>query len=121
MPVSARLLAFIVAGLLAASQVSTASAQTVAGTLERWGLLGTWAVDCKRPPTVGNSYLSYVRSGPDEVLHERNFGNRRDSRKILSAIVSGEGLLELVADFGMGVGLRRWSLVRAPDGRVRAM
>jgi hypothetical protein len=121
MPVSARLLACIVVGLLATLQAPAASAQTVADTLERWGLLGTWAVRCDRPPTIGNSYLSYVKGGRGEVLHKRNFGSRRDSRKVLFATVSREGLLELVADFGMGVGLRRWSLIRAPDGRIRAM
>jgi hypothetical protein len=121
MPVSARMLACIVAGLVATSHAPAARAQTAADIMERWGLLGTWAVDCKRPPAINNTYLSYVKSGGGKVLHERNFGNRRDSREVLSATVSPEGRIEVTADFGRGGGMRRWSLARVPDGRIRTM
>jgi hypothetical protein len=115
------MLACIVAGLLAAFHAPAAGAQTAADTVERWGLLGTWAVDCKRPPAINNTYLSYVKSGGGKVLHQRNFGNRRDSHEVLSATVSPEGRIEVIADFGRGAGMRRWSLARVPDGRIRAM
>lgn len=121
MLVSPRMLACVIAALLVASHAPAVSAQTVASTIERWGLLGTWAIDCTRPPSQGNDHLSYVKRGQGRVQHGRDFGNRRDSQEVLAATVTPDGLVEVVADFGTDVGVRRWSMLKAPDGRIRAM
>jgi hypothetical protein len=113
------MLACIVAGLLAASHAPPASAQGVADTLERWGLLGTWAIDCTRPPSRTNVHLSYVKSGQGSVRHGRDFGKYRDSREVLAATDTLDGMIEVVAEFSLGA--RRWSFRKGPDGRIRVM
>src|SRR4030095_14340935 len=39
-----------------------ARAETPAETAAAFGLLGTWAVDCRMPPSVANGYLTYART-----------------------------------------------------------
>ena len=38
---------------------ATASAETVAETLQQFGLLGTWADDCRQPPANNNVHTVY--------------------------------------------------------------
>lgn len=122
MPISSRALAgVVVIILLAAFDADAARAQTVAETLGRWGLLGTWATDCSRPPGRGNGYLSYVARGAGRVLYVRNFGNQRDAREIRAAAVRPGGLIEVVADFGAVGGVRKWTIAKGADGRIRTV
>jgi hypothetical protein len=121
MPISSRTLAGVVVILLAAFAADAARAQTVAETIAKWGLLGTWATDCSRPPGRTNGYLAYVAGGAGRVLYARNFGNQRDVREIRAAAVRPGGLLEVVADFGAVGGVRRWAIAKGADGRIRTM
>ena len=120
MRVPARMLACIVASLVAGVHAPAATGQTVAATMERWGLLGTWAINCTRPPSMVNGYISYVRSWDGKILHVQGL-DHWSSREIIAASVTPDGLIELVADFGEAVGVWRWRLVKGADGRVRAM
>jgi hypothetical protein len=121
MLVSMRKPAFALALLAAAFATDAASAQSVAETLGRWGLLGTWATDCGRPPSDRNTYLSYVAVGDGRVRHERNFGKGRDARDVRSAAIRPGGPIEIVADFGSLGGMRKWVMVKGVDGRIRTM
>ena len=46
--------------LLVLCQTPAARAETPAETAAAFGLLGTWAVDCRLPPSLGNGYLTYA-------------------------------------------------------------
>jgi hypothetical protein len=59
MPAWSRMLVCLAAGLLVTSHAPAAKAQIVADTLDKWGLLGTWAVDCSQPPSVKNGYKTW--------------------------------------------------------------
>ena len=120
MRISARMLACIVAGLVAAVHAPAATGQTVAATVEQWGLLGTWAFNCTRPPAMVNGYISYVRSSDGKILHVQGL-DHHSSREIIAASITPDGLIEVVADFGKAVGVWRWRLVKGADGRVRTM
>ena len=115
---SSRTPAGVVAILLVAFFTDGARAETVAETLARWGLLGTWATDCSRPPSQANHRLSYVARAGGRAFHERNFGNTRDSREIRAAALRPGGLIEVVADFGALGGVRKWTMIKDADGRI---
>ncbi len=113
----ARVLVVLV-GLLASSEF--AIAQTVTDTLGRWGMLGTWALDCSQPPSRSNGYLSYVAK-QGGAFHEREFGDARDSSRILSARMTANGLLEVRIDYTSISQIRDISFFKAGDGRIRSM
>ncbi len=122
MPISSRTLAGVVTLLLVAVTADGARGETVAESMARWGLIGTWAMDCSRPPSRSNVHLSYVARGEGRVFHERNFGGQRDSsREIRAASLKPGGLIELVADFGTIVGTRKWTMMKGADGRIRTL
>jgi hypothetical protein len=121
MPISSRTPAGVVAVLLVVLFADGARAETVAETLARWGLLGTWATDCSRPPSQANHRLSYVARAGGRAFHERNFGNTRDSREIRAAALRPGGLIEVVADFGTLGGVRKWTMIKDADGRIRTL
>jgi hypothetical protein len=55
-----------------------ASAETVAQTASKWGLIGTWALDCSLPPDRGKgALLAYEVAPGGRVVHRRNFGDVR--------------------------------------------
>jgi len=96
-------------------------AQSPGDTLTRWGLIGTWALDCGQPASGSNGYLSYVRHPGGRVTHERDFGDRRDSNEVQRAQTGRGGALELVVHFaGLGHS-RRYTLVMGLDGRIKAI
>ena len=122
MRVSTWMLACGIAALLAASLAPAASAQTVASTLERWGLFGTWSEDCSRSPSPGQGgRLSYRPLQGGKVLHERDFGTSRDSREILMAAIIPGGPIEIFASFEPVGGMRRWVFVKGADGRIKTV
>jgi hypothetical protein len=121
MPISSRTLAGLVAVLLLAFGTHGARAETVAETLAKWGLLGTWAADCSRPATKDNSRLSYVARAGGRVIQQRDFGSGRDFREIRAAGLKPGGLIEVVADFGSLGGVRKWTIIKGADGRIRTL
>jgi len=97
-----------------------AAAQPVPDTLRTWGLLGTWALDCTKPPSGSNGYLSYVvRSG--KVAHDREFGDRRDSNDVQQARTGVGGTLDLVVHFPTLNQTRKYTMLMGSDRRIRAM
>jgi hypothetical protein len=65
--------------------------------------------------------VSYIARAGGRVFLERNLGNRRDSREIRRAFVAPGGSIEVVADFGSLGGVRKWTLMKGADGRIRTM
>lgn len=86
---SARIAALILTLLWA----MPALADSAADTATRWGLIGTWSLDCTQPAARTNNYLSFAVNGAN-VVHNRNFGDAQDSNNVVSLKVTGD-LLEM--------------------------
>ncbi len=72
------------------------SAETVAQTARRWGLIGPWSLDCSLPPVRNKgTVLAYVIASGGRVLHRRNFGDGTDESEVVTAEVSEDGMLNL--------------------------
>ena len=101
---------------------SLAGAETLAATVEQWGLLGSWAVDCAaRPDRDKGALLTYEIRGDGRVMYRRNFGDTKDENEIVSATVNAEGLLNLMVYFPSLHQTREFGLLLAKDGSLRAI
>jgi hypothetical protein len=68
-----RILAVLV--LAAATVLSAAAgAEPVDALFQQFGLIGTWAPDCKRPASPVNPHVSTVTPGPGLVLESQDLG-----------------------------------------------
>jgi hypothetical protein len=110
-------LGLVFAGALALAQ--TAQAETAVETAAAWGLLGTWSLDCRVPPSEGNGYISYVAMPGGRLVHERDFGGRRDANDVLRAAL-GVGGIDLTIYFPASAQTRQITLAKGPGG-VRAL
>jgi hypothetical protein len=84
-------------------------------------LLGTWALDCGQPPSGSNGHLSYVVRTPGKVSHERNFGDKQDVNEVQKATTGRGGWLQLVVNFPGISQSRKFTLMMAADGRIKAL
>jgi hypothetical protein len=99
--------------------VSPTVAGTIAETARQWGLIGPWSLDCSRPPDhAKGAVLSYEIEG-DRLTYWREFGDSNDEAEVLSAVVSGDGILDLKAYFPVGEADARIRF-DAPAGRQRS-
>lgn len=98
---------------------AVATTQNIADMVDRWDLLGTWSLDCSRPPSVQNYYLSFVRQGT-EVMWVHDFGTRRDSGSVLAASIGPDGLITISLSGGAR-GADTPTYLRGPDGRWRTI
>jgi hypothetical protein len=98
------------------------SAETVAQTARRLGLIGPWSLDCSLPPDRNKgTVLAYVIASGGRVLHRRNFGDGTDESEVIAAEVSSDGMLNLRVFFPSLKQTREYGLVMQPDGTIRAM
>ncbi len=98
------------------------SAETVAQTARKWGLIGPWSLDCSLPPDRNKgTVLAYVIASGGRVLHRRNFGDSRDESEVVTAEVSRDGMLNLRVFFPSLKQTREYGLAMQPDGTIRAM
>jgi hypothetical protein len=99
-----------------------ASAETVAQTARKWGLIGSWSLDCSLPPDRNKgTVLAYVIASDGRVLHRRNFGESTDESEVVAAEVSKGGMLNLRVFFPSLKQTREYGLVMQSDGTIRAM
>ena len=98
------------------------SAETVAQTARKWGLIGAWSLDCSLPPDRNKgTVLAYVIASDGRVLHRRNFGESTDQSEVIAAEVSKGGMLNLRVFFSSLNQTREYGLVMQSDGTIRAM
>ncbi|WP_456619770.1 MULTISPECIES: hypothetical protein [unclassified Bradyrhizobium] len=110
------------AGLLWAALTSSAAAEPLAMTVEQWGLLGSWAVDCAlRPDRDKGAVLTYEVRADGRVMYRRNFGDARDESEVVSATVNAEGLLNVMVYFPSLHQTREFGLLLQKDGGLRAI
>jgi hypothetical protein len=105
---------------LALAAVAPAHAQTVAASAAQWGILGTWALQCGAPVSRANAYLTYRAEG-DRVVHDRDFGDTRDSFPVDAVTILPDGTVKLRVNFNTFNQVREWAMFRAPDGRIRVV
>ena|GEM_PF-580886 len=113
----ASLFAGILAGILAITETSVA--QTIAETASKWGLLGTWRVNCGNPVTDSDGPLIYVVRAK-KLFHDRVFSKNKDSSQVVSAKANPDGSLELVINFTSIKQVRQITLIKDSDGRIQA-
>ena len=99
-----------------------ASAETVAETARAWGLIGAWSLDCSLAPDRGKgAVLAYEIASGDRVVHRRDFGDASDESEVISAKVSGDGMLNLRVFFPQLKQIREYGFAMQPDGTMRAI
>jgi hypothetical protein len=108
--------------MLSITLVSQASAETVAETVSKWGLIGPWSLDCSLPPDRDKgTVLAYETTSDNGVVHRRNFGDTMDENPVVSATVSSDGVLNLRVSFPTLKQTREYGLMLQPDGTMRAI
>lgn len=113
---------WIAAAMLWAAFTAAANAETLAATVEQWGLLGSWAVDCAaRPNRDKGALLTYEIRKDGRVMYLRNFGEARDENEVVSATVNAEGLLNVMVYFPSLHQTREFGLLLTKDGSLRAI
>ncbi len=87
----------LIAALLLAAAPCLADDTTVPSTLEHFGLLGTWAVDCAKPPGPENEYSTYSvpPSGKARLAFSSGAPYRDIVYEIQSAAPEAQGQLAL--------------------------
>jgi hypothetical protein len=112
------ILALLVSLLLTLS----ASAETVAETARNWGLIGPWSRDCSlKPGRDQATVLAYEIMANERVVHRRNFGDTTDENEVVTAEISGDGMLNLRVFFPNFKQTREYGLMKQPDGSIRTM
>ena len=95
-----------------------AAAADVPETMAQWGLLGTWSSDCAAPPSRERPSYNWVQRGRDAFL-DRDYGQGRDSNRVLAASVLPDGAIELRVEFKAFSQTRVNAYVKGDDGRIR--
>jgi hypothetical protein len=99
-----------------------ASAENVAQTLRKWGLIGPWSLDCSLPSDKNQgAVLAYEIAPGDRVVYRRNFGDSTDESEVVTAEVSADGMLNLRVFFPSLKQIREYGLIMQPDGALRAI
>lgn len=112
----------IAAAVLWIALTSLARAETLPATVEQWGLLGSWAVDCAvRPDRDKGALLTYEIRKDGRVMYRRNFGDAKDENEVVSATVNAEGLLNVMVYFPSMHETREFGLLLSEQGSLRAI
>jgi hypothetical protein len=97
-----------------------ALAETNVEAASKWGLLGTWKINCSQPTSRSNGDLGYVVRG-GKLYHDRDFGDAKDSSAVMSATRKDDGSIEIVVNFVSLSQTREFSFRKGSDGRIRAI
>ena len=99
-----------------------AGAESLAATIEQWGLLGSWAIDCAaRPDRDKGALLTYEIRKDGRVMYQRNFGEAKDESEVVSATVNTDGLLNVMVYFPSLQQTREFGLLLSKQGSLRAI
>ena len=105
--------------LMGIATLASASAETPAQAAARWGLLGTWRLDCTRPASQSNQAFTFVvREG--KLFQDRDLGsNGGDSSPMTEGTIQGNGSILLTTVFSGGT--RQAVFIKDASGRRRVM
>lgn len=100
----------------------SASAETLAATIARSGLLGSWAIDCSlRPDRAKGAVLTYEIEQDGRVMYRRDFGDAKDENEVVAASADPDGLLNVTVFFPSLHQSRQFGLLIEKDGSLRAI
>ena len=112
----------VLAALFALMLPLPASAETVAQTVQKWGLIGPWSLDCAlKPDRDRGTVLDYEIAGDNRVVHRRDFGGTIDESEVVTAEISADGMMNLRVFFPSLKQTREYGLMMQPDGTMRAI
>jgi hypothetical protein len=110
------------AALLWAAWAPSANAETLSATVIRWGLLGSWAIDCSlRPDRDKGAVLTYEIKPDGRVMYRRNFGDAKDENEVVAASTGDDGTLNIMVFFPSLHQTREFGLRLQKDGSLRAI
>ena len=113
---------WIAAAVLWVAFTPAAGAESLAATVEQWGLLGSWAVECAgRPDREKGALLTYEIRKDGRVMYQRNFGEAKDESEVVSATVNTDGLLNVMVYFPSLQQTREFGLLLSKQGSLRAI
>lgn len=113
---------WIAAAVLWVAFEPAAGAESLAATVEQWGLLGSWAIDCAvRPDRDKGALLIYEIRKDGRVMYRRNFGETKDENEVVSATVSADGMLNVMVYFPSLQQTREFGLLLSKQGSLRAI
>ena len=95
-------------------------AETVIETATRWGLLGTWRVNCNAPPYFFDPAETYVVR-VTLLLIEQDAGSGKNADVVSAAVIQDGGRVELTIDDPAGRKRRKNVLERNAEGRIRLL
>lgn len=96
--------------------------QTVADTMQRWGLPGTWAVDCDQPLSDTAPRTRYVTRQDGGAVMERLYTDpsRSAAGMVTGATIATDGTITLTIDVPASKQARIVSLLKSGN-RIRAL
>ena len=117
-----RYFSIAVVALALCLSASQASAETIAQTVTKWGLIGAWSLDCALPKDRDRgARLIYETTAHGGVTHVRDFGDAKEKNKVISAKVSKDGMLNLRVLFPAMKQIREMGFIKLGDDSIRAM
>ena len=103
-------------------QKNVGASSPLAETASHWGLIGRWSLDCSLPPDRHQgTVLAYQMTHRGGIVHRRDFGDANDENPVISANVSGDGMLNLRVSFPSLKQTREYGLMMQADGTMRSM
>ncbi|TPQ38192.1 hypothetical protein C2U70_09525 [Bradyrhizobium guangdongense] len=110
------------AALLWAALTAATNAEALSATVIKWGLLGSWAIDCSlRPDHDKGALLTYEIKPDGRVMYRRNFGDARDENEVVAASTDADGMLNIMVFFPSLHQTREFGLKLLKDGTLRAI
>ena len=111
--------------LVSVPAVATAAPPTTADVFQQFSLFGTWAVDCGRPASPQNPYVSDILQGTGAVVEEHHLGPKYalNHYSVLSAArLSATRLaMEVMFQPGSEAAQQQKLVMRVRDGRRRTL
>jgi hypothetical protein len=112
----------VAAAMLWIAAGSVATAETLAATVTKWGLLGSWAIDCSLRPDRGKgAVLTYEIRQDGRVMYRRNFGDAKDENEVVGASIDEDGLLDIMVFFPSLHETRAFGLALDEEGSLHAI
>lgn len=109
----------LVAGIGSAS--AQAPQPSTVDIMRTWGILGTWAENCKEAQALGIGFFSWgaQADGRGDAVHARRLPAITDQHTVANASVLDDGRLRFDFLFDEGRRSLRNTWTRGPDGRIR--
>ena len=100
---------------------SSASAETAAGIAREWGLIGTWAVDCEKPPRQGQgNMISYETTSEGRLIYRRDLDSS-DTNEVTDARIEPDQTLVLSIVMPHYRQTRWNGITKQVDGSIRSV